>query len=77
MAEKLRVHGNCVVIRGDEELVHVDRHVVHLELHPDLLSRHVDRLQLEIWRHCDEDGGDHAKYCGVQASVGLFLNLTK
>ena len=48
IVEELRVHGNCVVLRGDEELVHGDRHVVHLKLHPDPLSSHVDRVKLEI-----------------------------
>ena len=76
VVEKLGVHGYCVVLIVDEELVHVDRHVGHLKLQLYLLSRHVDRLQLEEGRHGDEEGDDQAEYCGVQAAVGLSLNLT-
>ena len=71
------MHRNRVVLLGDQELAHVDRDVVRLKLHLDLVPLHVDCLQLEKGRHSDEDGDDQAKYCGIQASVGLPLNLIK
>ena len=77
VVEEVRVHSDGVVLLVDQELTHIDRDVVHLKLHLDLLPRHVDCLQLEEARHSDEDGDDHAKYCGIQTSVGLPLNLIK
>ena len=77
VVEELRVHGDRVVLLGEEELTHVDSHVAHLKLHLDLLARHGDRLQLEERRHRDEDGDNHAEYCRIQTSVGLPFNLTK